>query len=619
MSAAASHYALVLDAGSSGSRLRIFAWDEPSFIREQGRSTPHLRHQAECLRKRPGLSAFARNPAGAAKQVADLVACAKKLVPDDARSKAPLYVKATAGLRLVRDEQAEAVLEAVRGELSKGPFDFRGARIISGEEEAIFGWLSINHIRGFASTRRVGWLDLGGASSQIAVHVPTALERGDEALRDEALRSRGGVVGNLPLPGGQSVKLYRQSHLLFGREEAFRRTCRLLVHSSKKLRANRRSSGSSSSEAADDYASYDNNAPAAPSAPTRAKRTWEHPCLMRGDELTVRNVMTPMVGAAAAASVTAPIVPRRLSDATNRTTRRLERLRHLHNATFVGSGDPVRCAQLVAQLLPMSNAAPAAEASWDNPLTVVTPTTAAAPGASYFASSNYYYAAKFLGLTSSTSKAGAGAEEGEQPNGGHAHHHKSSSSSSSSSSSMLDGKMLLSASDYSAGANATCVLPWKVVRERWPASEWRHLRFVCFSGTYIARLLPAAYGLPLEAKALTTTRFVQHTTLDWTLGSLIHELHLANGGSTTTAHAHSAGRGLAESRHQKHAGGETPSSRWCLLGIAPASLCVLSSSWALALVLFAWPAGLYGVRRYRQSKKGMRSPRAGASTASWAV
>ena len=56
-----------------------------------------------------------------------------------------------------------------------------------------------------------------------------------------------------------------------------------------------------------------------------------------------------------------------------------------------------------------------------------------------------------------------------------------------------------------------------------------------------------------------------------------------------------------------------------LLGIAPASLCVLSSSWALALVLFAWPAGLYGVRRYRQSKKGMRSPRAGASTASWAV
>ena len=121
------YYALVLDAGSSGSRLRIFAWDEPSFIREQGQSTPHLRHQAECLRKRPGLSAFARNPAGAAKQVADLVACAKKLVPDDARSKAPLYVKATAGLRLVRDEQAEAVLEAVRSELSKAHSTFARA------------------------------------------------------------------------------------------------------------------------------------------------------------------------------------------------------------------------------------------------------------------------------------------------------------------------------------------------------------------------------------------------------------------------------------------------------------------------------------------------------------
>ena len=221
-------YALVLDAGSSGSRLRVFRWEEATDsqlppIREISQDSAHARHQAECLRRRPGLSAFARSPALAGKQVSDLVDCAARMVPEEFHKRTPLYVKATAGLRLVKPAMAEAVLEAVRGALAAGPFDFRGAQIISGEAEAIFGWLSVNHLHATLSAppqapSRVGWLDLGGASAQISFELPrdATVGAGDEAFVEE-----------LALPSG-ATRVYRRSRLSYGREAAFKRTCRML-------------------------------------------------------------------------------------------------------------------------------------------------------------------------------------------------------------------------------------------------------------------------------------------------------------------------------------------------------------------------------------------------------
>lgn len=38
------------------------------------------------------------------------------------------------------------VLEAVTSKLKKYPFDFRGARILSGEDEGLFGWVTANYL-----------------------------------------------------------------------------------------------------------------------------------------------------------------------------------------------------------------------------------------------------------------------------------------------------------------------------------------------------------------------------------------------------------------------------------------------------------------------------------------
>ena len=278
------HSGIVIDAGSSGTRLRVFTWVESAHkhgglprIREN--PTAHVPPFSACLRQRPGLSAFARNPELAGKQMASLINCAIALVPLHARAATPLYVRATAGLRLLPAGQAEAVLDSVRGMLTSDacPFAFAGARMISGYEEAVFGWLSINHILGGldgdsseARQRRVGWLDLGGASAQVSW---------PHEVADDRSASKGGlaeVTQMLLLPAGP-LPLYRESHLRAGREEAFRRSCRQLLRARGTARAHRRRQQQMDVEEGEAVM-------AGRGAPVRL----EHPCLVQGDSITMR-------------------------------------------------------------------------------------------------------------------------------------------------------------------------------------------------------------------------------------------------------------------------------------------------------------------------------------------
>lgn len=47
----------------------------------------------------------------------------------------------------IADPQAsDTVLRAVEAMLKTYPFDFRGAKILSGEEEGVFGWVTANYL-----------------------------------------------------------------------------------------------------------------------------------------------------------------------------------------------------------------------------------------------------------------------------------------------------------------------------------------------------------------------------------------------------------------------------------------------------------------------------------------
>lgn len=44
-------------------------------------------------------------------------------------------------------EGAKQVMNSVEETLSKTPFDYQGARVISGQEEGAFGWITVNYLQ----------------------------------------------------------------------------------------------------------------------------------------------------------------------------------------------------------------------------------------------------------------------------------------------------------------------------------------------------------------------------------------------------------------------------------------------------------------------------------------
>lgn len=47
---------------------------------------------------------------------------------------------------LTSPEASAKVLEAVTRTMTRYPFNFRGARILSGQDEGVFGWVTANYL-----------------------------------------------------------------------------------------------------------------------------------------------------------------------------------------------------------------------------------------------------------------------------------------------------------------------------------------------------------------------------------------------------------------------------------------------------------------------------------------
>ncbi|XP_058527588.1 ectonucleoside triphosphate diphosphohydrolase 7 isoform X2 [Ochotona princeps] len=190
-------YGLVVDCGSSGSRIFVYFWP-----RHNG--NPHDLLDIKQMRDRnsqpvvkkikPGISAMADTPEHASDYLRPLLSFAAAHVPVKKHKETPLYILCTAGMRLLPERKQLAIL----GDLVKDlplEFDFlfsqSQAEVISGKQEGVYAWIGINFVLGrfdhedesdaetsqeLATGRRrtVGILDMGGASLQIAYEVPTS-------------------------------------------------------------------------------------------------------------------------------------------------------------------------------------------------------------------------------------------------------------------------------------------------------------------------------------------------------------------------------------------------------------------------------------------------------------
>lgn len=216
---AARRFGVVIDAGSSGSRLQIYSWKDPGVVlAEKGDIVRNTLPKVEkgvqvgedwITKVEPGLSSFADNPEGVAGYLEPLIQHARSQIPPSLESETPLFLLATAGMRLLSPVQQARVLNAVcqylrsssnfriDDESKDGPCGL-SVQIITGEEEGLFGWIAVNYLMdgftgGKSEKTTYGFLDMGGASTQIAFEPADSDLRSDnEALVDVRLRLLGG-------------------------------------------------------------------------------------------------------------------------------------------------------------------------------------------------------------------------------------------------------------------------------------------------------------------------------------------------------------------------------------------------------------------------------------------
>ncbi|XP_052042198.1 ectonucleoside triphosphate diphosphohydrolase 1 isoform X1 [Apodemus sylvaticus] len=212
-------YGIVLDAGSSHTNLYIYKWPA-----EKENDTGVVQQLEECQVKGPGISKYAQKTDEIGAYLAECMEMSTELIPASKQPQTPVYLGATAGMRLLRmesEQSADKVLDAVSRSLKSYPFDFQGAKIITGQEEGAYGWITINYLLGrfiqeqnwlsFISDSQkqetFGALDLGGASTQITfVPLNSTIEAPDNSLQFRLY--------------GEDYTVYTHSFLCYGKDQA---------------------------------------------------------------------------------------------------------------------------------------------------------------------------------------------------------------------------------------------------------------------------------------------------------------------------------------------------------------------------------------------------------------
>ncbi|PWN37032.1 uncharacterized protein FA14DRAFT_159261 [Meira miltonrushii] len=213
-------YAIMIDAGSTGSRVHVYRFN---FCKD----SPELEDETFKMIQ-GGLSSFKADANGAAHSLKPLLQTAMETVPESLRSCTPISVKATAGLRLLGADMSRNILDSVRSMLeNEYPFPIadgpgrNGVEIMEGRDEGVFAWITVNYLLNRigsddpASSKDVktaAVMDLGGASTQI-VFEPIYPS-------DTQGMHPGEHVYELSNFGGKKYTLYQNSYLGYGLMEA---------------------------------------------------------------------------------------------------------------------------------------------------------------------------------------------------------------------------------------------------------------------------------------------------------------------------------------------------------------------------------------------------------------
>ncbi|KAL1841843.1 hypothetical protein VTJ49DRAFT_6520 [Mycothermus thermophilus] len=183
-------WGVILDAGSSGTRLHIYRWKDPrkalkNASPEDLRSLPKLMTEKKWTKKiRPGVSTFGdRVEDVGPEHLQSLIDHALSVIPADKVHDTPIFLMATAGMRLLPLTQQTALTSEICAYLQRNtrfslPDCNLHVQVIKGETEGLYGWIASNYLLGGfdhpdqhqhgKGHHTYGFLDMGGASAQIA-------------------------------------------------------------------------------------------------------------------------------------------------------------------------------------------------------------------------------------------------------------------------------------------------------------------------------------------------------------------------------------------------------------------------------------------------------------------
>ncbi|KAI5323446.1 hypothetical protein L3X38_032518 [Prunus dulcis] len=193
-------FGVVVSARPAAVRLRIFHFLDGT-APSSSTSSPH------------GLSAFADNPDRAGGSLVPLLRFAKLQVPKKERGNTKLLFFAGAELDALGPEVAEKLLESCRKVLRSSGFWFKDewARVIPGEEQGVYAWVSANYALGTLQSEpqeTTGIVELGGTSLQVTYAAKESLGVNSSPSRIIKLF-------------GVTYHLYSQGLPLFGQDAAW--------------------------------------------------------------------------------------------------------------------------------------------------------------------------------------------------------------------------------------------------------------------------------------------------------------------------------------------------------------------------------------------------------------
>ncbi|XP_066476740.1 ectonucleoside triphosphate diphosphohydrolase 7 [Tiliqua scincoides] len=255
----ALNYGVVVDCGSSGSRVFVYFWPPHNGNPHDLLDIQQMRDHSSIpvVKKiKPGISSLASTPDKANEYMMPLLSFAAAHVPQVKHKETPLYILCTAGMRLLPEWQQTAILKDLVNDVPL-EFDFlfsvSQAEVISGKQEGVYAWIGINFVLGrfdheeekdsvvsvtvagqeepLVRKRTVGILDMGGASLQIAYEVSSSTAF-SSPQQEEAAKSLLAEF-NLGCDVQHTKHVYRvyvNTHLGFGGNFARRRYEELVLN-----------------------------------------------------------------------------------------------------------------------------------------------------------------------------------------------------------------------------------------------------------------------------------------------------------------------------------------------------------------------------------------------------